>query len=129
MSSTNRTAVYGPVRTVVWEGSGRKAAPYPDCKLHGRGARATWMLRFADWDPTSLAEALRRSGFNPSHARPLLRAFYAGAGEIDFSPPTPPMNVFGVCARDAMGLRAVPGGLVRRLASRAPTAGLLLADR
>jgi hypothetical protein len=31
MSATNRTAVYGPVRTVVWEGSGRKAAPYPDC--------------------------------------------------------------------------------------------------
>ena len=27
---TNRTAVYGPVRTVVWEGSGRKARPYPD---------------------------------------------------------------------------------------------------
>jgi hypothetical protein len=31
MSLTNRTAVYGPVRTVVWEGSGREAAPYPDC--------------------------------------------------------------------------------------------------
>ena len=28
--STCRTAVYGPVRTVVWEGSGRKARPYPD---------------------------------------------------------------------------------------------------
>ena len=27
---TDRTAVYGPVRTVVWEGSGRKARPYPD---------------------------------------------------------------------------------------------------
>ncbi|WP_232316869.1 hypothetical protein, partial [Candidatus Burkholderia verschuerenii] len=25
-----RTAVYGPVRTVVWEGSGREACPYPD---------------------------------------------------------------------------------------------------
>ena len=22
--------MYGPVRTVVWEGSGREAAPYPD---------------------------------------------------------------------------------------------------
>ena len=30
MSLTNRTAVYGPVRTVVWEGSGLTAAPYPD---------------------------------------------------------------------------------------------------
>ena len=28
--STDRTAVYGPVRTVVWEGSGREARPYPD---------------------------------------------------------------------------------------------------
>ena len=25
-----RTAVYGPVRTVVWEEAGRKARPYPD---------------------------------------------------------------------------------------------------
>ena len=28
--TTDRTAVYGPVRTVVWEGPGRKARPYPD---------------------------------------------------------------------------------------------------
>ncbi len=27
---TDRPAVYGPVRTVVWEGSGREARPYPD---------------------------------------------------------------------------------------------------
>ena len=27
---TNRTAVYGPVRTVVWEERGREAPPYPD---------------------------------------------------------------------------------------------------
>ena len=27
-----RTAVYGPVRTVVWEGSGREACPYPDSR-------------------------------------------------------------------------------------------------
>jgi hypothetical protein len=25
-----RTAVYGPVRTVVWEGRSREAPPYPD---------------------------------------------------------------------------------------------------
>ena len=28
--TTNRTAVYGPVRTVVWEGPGRKARPDPE---------------------------------------------------------------------------------------------------
>src|SRR5215207_1953186 len=27
----HRTAVYGPVRTVVWEGRSREAPPYPDC--------------------------------------------------------------------------------------------------
>ena len=26
----SRTAVYGPVRTVVWEGRSREAPPYPD---------------------------------------------------------------------------------------------------
>lgn len=35
--TTNRTAVYGPVRTVVWEGPGRKARPYPD---HGCSSRS-----------------------------------------------------------------------------------------
>ncbi len=29
-SLTNRIAVYGPVRTVVWEGRSREAPPYPD---------------------------------------------------------------------------------------------------
>lgn len=29
----HRTAGYGPVRPVVWEGRSREAAPYPDC--HG----------------------------------------------------------------------------------------------
>ena len=28
--SSSRTAVYGPVRTVVWEGRGREAPPYPN---------------------------------------------------------------------------------------------------
>jgi len=27
---TNRTAVYGPVRTVVWEGRRSDPSPYPD---------------------------------------------------------------------------------------------------
>ena len=36
---TNRTAVYGPVRTVVWEGSSRKARPYPDHGWSGGAAK------------------------------------------------------------------------------------------
>ena len=30
VSATSRTAVYGPVRTVVWEGRSREAPSYPD---------------------------------------------------------------------------------------------------
>src|SRR6516162_3273567 len=30
VSATSRTAVYGPVRTVVWEGRSCEAPPYPD---------------------------------------------------------------------------------------------------
>ncbi len=40
-SLTGRTAVYGPVCTVVWEGWSREASPYPDfsqasIRLQGR---------------------------------------------------------------------------------------------
>ena len=41
---TDRTAVYGPVRTVVWEGPGRKARPYPDpsdLSLGKRGSKGS----------------------------------------------------------------------------------------
>ena len=34
--SIHRTAVYGPIRTVVWEGRGREAPPYPYCAEHDR---------------------------------------------------------------------------------------------
>jgi hypothetical protein len=30
LAQTSRTAVYGPVRTVVWEGSAGDRRPYPD---------------------------------------------------------------------------------------------------
>src|SRR5229473_3424164 len=33
VSATSRTAVYGPVRTVVWEGRSRETPPYPDRDL------------------------------------------------------------------------------------------------
>ena len=41
---SHRTAVYGPVRTVVWEGRSREAPPYPDQEmlslLHPSGHRS-----------------------------------------------------------------------------------------
>src|ERR1035438_2669683 len=37
VSATSRTAVYGPVRTVVWEGRSCEAPPHPDhCRVAGR---------------------------------------------------------------------------------------------
>src|ERR1700724_426909 len=36
----HRTAVYGPVRTVVWEGRSREAPPYPDWDERRRTLRA-----------------------------------------------------------------------------------------
>src|SRR5438132_9419881 len=37
LSVTSRTAVYGPVRTVVREGRSREAPPYPDRHFMGEG--------------------------------------------------------------------------------------------
>src|SRR5271157_2886980 len=37
VGSSHGTAVYGPVRTVVWEGRSREAPPYPDCPACHRG--------------------------------------------------------------------------------------------
>ena len=45
--SSSRTAVYGPVRTVVWEGRGREAPPYPDCRARTPGSG----LKFTTSEP------------------------------------------------------------------------------
>ena len=44
VSVTSRTAVYGPVRTVVWEGRSREAPPYPDLwrKADMKRCRLIW---------------------------------------------------------------------------------------
>jgi hypothetical protein len=36
VSVTDRTAVYGPVRTVVWQGSAGDRRPYAECAEHVR---------------------------------------------------------------------------------------------
>jgi 23S rRNA (adenine2503-C2)-methyltransferase len=43
------------------------------------------MLAFVDLDIEWLARALHRRGFAPSHAKSLMRSFYAGHGEIEYS--------------------------------------------
>jgi hypothetical protein len=45
--SIQRTAVYGPVRTVVWEGRSREAPPYPDLCPVNRFDACDAMISFA----------------------------------------------------------------------------------
>src|SRR5271169_1146719 len=47
VSATSRTAVYGPVRTVVWEGRSRKASPYPDLPFEDGGFDAVFLQHVA----------------------------------------------------------------------------------
>ena len=42
-------------------------------------------MTLADHDPSTLAAELTAAGFPASHASAILRAFYRGRGEIDFS--------------------------------------------
>jgi hypothetical protein len=52
----DRTAVYGPVRTVVWEGTGREARPYPDSRvirLTSTGETSFGRLRLTGRSPQS----------------------------------------------------------------------------
>jgi hypothetical protein len=46
VSVTSRTAVYGPVRTVVWEGWSRKAPPYPDRWHEADIPTPCWTVRY-----------------------------------------------------------------------------------
>ncbi|MBN2473644.1 MAG: hypothetical protein JXB62_03475, partial [Pirellulales bacterium] len=46
---------YGPVCPVVWEGSGREAAPYPDCRGFDGGQGPA---RMADPDRRGIARGL-----------------------------------------------------------------------
>jgi hypothetical protein len=45
-----RTAVYGPVRTVVWEGRSREAPPYPDLWHLADNPTAPAFVRFWTMD-------------------------------------------------------------------------------
>ncbi len=75
--STCRTAVYGPVRTVVWEGSGRKARPYPDPgverpSLRGSATPGTtrFISRAGTRHPAHPTPPTARRGRAPAHASP-----------------------------------------------------------
>src|ERR1700732_1262387 len=52
VSATSRTAVYGPVRTGVWEGRSREAPPYPD-----RSDFVLWHISDLARCPTSVRNA------------------------------------------------------------------------
>src|SRR5258708_2062104 len=55
VSATSRTAVYGPVRTVVWEGRSREAPPYPDQSLFSRHRGAGSLPKLARNGPAATA--------------------------------------------------------------------------
>src|SRR4029077_21113894 len=67
VSATSRTAVYGPVCTVVWEGRSREAPPYPDL-----------------WPTTELARCFSsaRNTSQGEHARPRQALLPTHAAEV-----------------------------------------------
>src|SRR6185436_5346713 len=58
VSATSRTAVYGPVRTVVWEGRSCEAPPYPDQWVVAIVGMPRIRLTVAAETPTSAAICL-----------------------------------------------------------------------
>ena len=58
---TSRTAVYGPVCTVVWEGRSREAPPYPDLWPMA-DSTGTVQNESAYWGTPAACEAGRRGG-------------------------------------------------------------------
>ena len=72
---TVRTAVYGPVCTVVWEGWSREASPYPDCAEHDREATVGTHGQSIGSDIRSWLVLLARMvGWRPSTCQVLCRA-------------------------------------------------------
>jgi hypothetical protein len=61
VSATSRTAVYGPVRTVVWEGRSREAPPYPD--------RSDFVPCDGFWTPATTRHSARSGSRRPKSAK------------------------------------------------------------
>ncbi len=70
-SLTSRTAVYGPVRTVVWQGSAGDCRPYADltgcsdkCQLCGRSKRHAVLFGRRCFTPAISCSALELGRLN-----------------------------------------------------------------
>src|SRR5690349_5061624 len=81
-------------------------------------------MTLTDFDIPSLRDALFRAGFPAVHAGPLLRAFYAGAGAIDFSSLRVGPRVETWVAGNAIAFRST---VCRRVQSADGTLKLLIA--
>ena len=57
-----RTAVYGPVRTVVWEGRSREAPPYPDLYFWSRLAQSRLPAASTMWSLSDSQRTLAGTG-------------------------------------------------------------------
>lgn len=80
------------------------------------------MLSLADHDLVSFRDQLTAWGFNPFHAAPLLRAYYAGAGEIDWTGRNTPLAL----RKKFADIPPVPATLAARQQSDDGTTKLLL---
>src|ERR1019366_6131521 len=67
----HRTAVYGPVRTVVWEGRRREAPPYPDFEFGG----ASWRRNPLGLHPIAKPKPNKPAGGPMAHAAVVARFF------------------------------------------------------
>src|SRR5438105_15255349 len=75
LAQTSRIAVYGPVRTVVWEGSAGDRRPYPDQDVnmrHPRTAPRGHSSALAAFKiPTIRSESTRRYEYNRIRFQPV----------------------------------------------------------
>src|ERR1700752_1081471 len=75
VSATSRTAVYGPVRTVVWEGRSCEAPPYPDRSDFVLWPFATYCTAIRPWSQTGHSGNRQFAVHCRSDARDPLRTF------------------------------------------------------
>src|SRR5258705_7735350 len=102
VSVTSRTAVYGPVRTVVWEGWSRKTPPYPDQWRKAAGRyRQCVSAGGAPTPPLQRRDGRRALSRNPrNRLTPVRRATRPTTGH---KKPDPCASVVGFLSRVHMG--------------------------
>src|SRR5712675_1056498 len=105
VSATSRTAVYGPVRTVVWEGWSREAPPYPD------------LCRFADFSGAPMVHKSNRYSVLLCNARLMSRMLRQTDSSMVRKMSAPVAVLIAILVTLAAGLAAQVGKGVPNYAS------------